>query len=117
MSDESKPRSSKSGAAAKAAPRLAGVRSQLAELHQQFGQHLQAIEEGVQQQKQDVAGAMGQLPEVKNYFPGPATEPAAPPVTEPAVEEAQPAGKRRAKRAKARSGKSAGRRQTQASVS
>jgi hypothetical protein len=44
--------------ALKAGPRLAAVRSQLAEMHQRFGSQMQALEDASRQQKQALAEAI-----------------------------------------------------------
>ena len=48
------------------APGFPGVLSQLARLQQQFSGQIAALEEGIRQQRQALAGARDQLPELRS---------------------------------------------------
>ena len=58
-------RTSRGDAALKAGANLSGIFIQLVELQQQFGQQIVSLEEGIQQQRQELVNTMGQLPEIK----------------------------------------------------
>jgi hypothetical protein len=58
-------RTSRTGVAAKAGANLSNIFTQLVELQQQFGEQMLTLEEGIQQQRQELVNTMGQLPEMK----------------------------------------------------